>query len=130
MHPVVFESALSMENRLYPLFRISKNRWLPIARSFISNNPNESLDSVKSIHLYRQLLRLAVKYPSIKRDKVIDEIKFEFRSATNVDNPDELRKRKADAIRGISHLRKFTSFDENDSEWVIDLEQEPMPKPE
>lgn len=87
------------------------------------------LDSLKTLHIYRHLLRLAIKYPSIKRDKVIDEIQYEFRSSRNETDINEIRKQKETAITGISHLQKYTGFEESNSDWVVDLETDPMPMP-
>jgi hypothetical protein len=87
------------------------------------------LDTLNSLHIYRHLLRLAIKYPSIKRDKVIDEIQYEFRSNRNEIDIIEIRKQKEVAMAGISHLRKYTGFDEGTSDWIVDLETDPMPMP-
>lgn len=95
----------------------------------LSTDKSHPLDSLSTLHIYRNLLRLAIKYPSIKRDKVIDEIQYEFRSSRNETNIDEIRKQKETAVGGISHLRKYTGFESSMSDWVVDLETDPMPMP-
>ena len=97
-------------------------------RGFCSENKHP-LDTLDPLHIYRHLLRLAIKYPSIKRDKVIDEIQYEFRSNRNETDLIEIRKQKETAIGGISHLRKYTGFEKSASDWVVDLETDPMPMP-
>jgi hypothetical protein len=87
------------------------------------------LDSLSALHIYRHLLRLAIKYPSIKRDKVIDEIQYEFRSNMHEKDIDEIRKQKEVAMTGISHLRKYTGFENSSNDWIVDLETDPMPMP-
>ena len=87
------------------------------------------LDSLSSLHIYRHLLRLAIKYPSIKREKVIVEIQYEFRSNKGEEDINEIRKQKEVAMTGISHLRKYTGFEKSTSDWVVDLETDPMPMP-
>ena len=98
------------------------------ARGMCTGN-SHPLDSLKTLHIYRHLLRLAIKYPSIKRDKVIDEIQYEFRSSRNETDILEIRKQKETAIGGITHLRKYTGFEKGASDWVVDLETDPMPMP-
>lgn len=98
-------------------------------RSFcLDSTSTHPLDSLNTLHIYRHLLRLAIKYPSIKRDKVIDEIQYEFRSNRKETDIDEIRKQKETAITGITHLQKY-SFEKATGDWVVDLETDPMPMP-
>jgi hypothetical protein len=79
------------------------------------------------LHMYRQILRLAAAYPSIKRNSVREEIRFEFRQNRNEGDEAKLKLAKEKAIFGITHLRKYV-FDANSPDWVVNLEQEPMPQ--
>ena len=42
---------------------------------------------------------------------------------------DEIRKQKEVAMTGISHLRKYTGFENSSNDWIVDLETDPMPMP-
>lgn len=79
------------------------------------------------LHMYRQILRLAAAYPSIKRKSVREEIRMEFRQNKSETDEDKLQHAKEKAIYGITHLRKYV-FDIDSPDWVVNLEQEPMPQ--
>jgi hypothetical protein len=79
--------------------------------------------------LYRTILKLAFVYPSIKRQSIIMEIKHDFRINKNETDPIKLSDSIKKAVYGISHLQKYTNLDPKSTEWVIDLEKEPLPAP-
>ena len=89
------------------------------ARSYQTNAP-------PVLHVYRQILRLAKNYPSIKRDGVIEEIRLEFRENKIETDEKKVKLAMDKALFGISHLQKYV-FNTADAEWVVDLEKEPMP---
>lgn len=99
-----------------------------LIRGFCKDNTSHPIDSINTLHIYRHLLRLAIKYPSIKREKVIDEILYEFRSNRNETDINEIRKQKDTAMTGLTHLQKY-NFEKTTSDWVVDLETDPMPMP-
>mmetsp|Transcript_26728 Transcript_26728/g.39693 ORF Transcript_26728/g.39693 Transcript_26728/m.39693 type:complete len:117 (+) Transcript_26728:21-371(+) len=105
------------------IFKLSKT---PLIRTY-----QRSLCTVRKdiniLHIYRHILRYAAVYPSIKRDKVIKQIKIEFRENRNLKESEELEHAKEKAILGISHLRKYCDLDMKSNDWVVDLEKDPMP---
>jgi hypothetical protein len=82
------------------------------------------------VKIYRTILRLAIVYPSIKRQSLLMEIHDEFRVHKKETDPIVLSNAIKKAIFGITHLRKYSNIDKESSDWVIDLEKEPMPPPE
>ena len=53
----------------------------------------------------------------------------EFRENKTMTDPDKLNLAYEKAVRGLSQLQKYTSLRPNASEWVIDLEQDPLGGP-
>ena len=80
------------------------------------------------LHMYRQILRLAKSYPSIKRESVYEEIRIDFRLYKDEVDDKKVNLAKQKALFGISHLKKYV-FDMSSPEWVVNLEEEPMPRP-
>ncbi len=82
------------------------------------------------LKLYRTIIRLATIYPSIRRVQILTEIRTEFRAKKDETDPKRISNGIKQAIFGISHLKKYTNFDDTSSEWVVDLEKDPMPAPD
>lgn len=93
-------------------------------KRILSATPNEIL------RIYRTILKLAAVYPSVKRKSLIMEIKYEFHLNKTLDDPIKISDSIKKAIYGISHLKKYSELDPSSTEWIIDLEKEPMPPPE
>ena len=110
-------------NRSHVFIKVT-NGYLQSLRLFHSKN----VSYPPVLHMYRQILRLAKSYPSIKRESVYEEIRLDFR--LNKDERDEKKidQAKQKALFGISHLKKYV-FDMSSPEWVVNLEEEPMPRP-
>lgn len=98
-----------------------------IQRSFSTKILSASPHEIKK--LYRTILKLAFVYPSVKRQNLILEIKYDFRVNKNETDPLKLSDAIKKALYGISHLKKYSNLDPKSTEWVIDLEKEPMPAP-
>jgi hypothetical protein len=95
-----------------------------MSSKIISATPKEIL------RIYRTILRLVIVYPSVKRHSLLREIHDEFRTNKKETDPIVLSDAIKRAIFGITHLRKYSNIDQESSDWVIDLEKEPMPPPE
>lgn len=87
------------------------------------------------LHLYKKLLRSAAKYPSKNRWGIYQAIREEFRESVNLDPKAANTQKKIQvAFKGLSQLNQYseTSLSRGDSDspnWVVHLEQNPMPKP-
>jgi Complex 1 protein (LYR family) len=83
--------------------------------------------------LYRRLLRSAATYPSRNRKGIYQAIREEFRDHVHTTDPTKLQKQVFLAYQGLQQLRQFDEINMADSpdssNWTVNLEQNPMPKP-
>jgi hypothetical protein len=85
------------------------------------------------LQVYRQLLRSAETYPSSNRARIYQAIRDEWRENASLP-AEEAQEKVALAYKGLSQLRQFdvdtmTSGNPYSSNWNVQLEQNPMPKP-
>lgn len=59
------------------------------------------------LHVYRQILKAARFFPSIKRDRIIAEIKHDFRAKKDLTDPERLSHARELAERGLSDLQAY-----------------------
>ena len=81
------------------------------------------------LHLYRNIIKAAKRFPSRNRDKIVKEIRFEFRK-----NAKETDQAKVDqfvhlAKKGLGQLSMYSNLSGTQGGWSVTLDQEPMPKP-
>lgn len=81
-----------------------------------------------TLSLYRSILFCGKRFPSIKRDKIVLEIRHEFRKNKNLTDEREIAKCIAVATKGLSQLSMYTSLPKYSSNWSINLEENPMPR--
>lgn len=84
--------------------------------------------NVNIINLYRDILRAAKVFPSSKREKIIIEIKREFRANKLEEDSAKLDVYINIAKKGLQQLSMYTNLPRNSSSWSVDLEQDPMPR--
>eukprot|EP00775_Hariotina_reticulata_P005131 gene5131-5371_t len=60
-----------------------------------------------TLHLYRHILKAAKHFPSVKRHKLIQQIKEEFRENKNLTDPEKIGHCRAVAERGLSDLLAY-----------------------
>jgi hypothetical protein len=87
------------------------------------------MNRVDKLHLYKQILWHAKRFPSRNREKVYQEIRTAFRENKNLTDEKKIRKELEVAIQGLRQLSMYTRLDPNSSRWEVTMEQEPMPKP-
>jgi hypothetical protein len=80
-----------------------------------------------TLSLYRNILRQARIFPSIKRDKVAREIQDTFRLNRYETDPGKVRAAILLAEKGLSQLRSYTDLRNKKGNLEITLEQNPMP---
>jgi len=73
------------------------------------------------LRLYRNVLKAAQRYPSVKRDQLIADIKEEFRSNKYIQDPEELQKKIKIAQEGLGQLKMYTELDRSSNEWSLSL---------
>lgn len=80
------------------------------------------------VRLYRTILRLGSRFPSIKKDKMVEEIKAQFHRDKTLTDPQAIAKQLSIAERSVGQLRMYTDL--QGANWQVQLETEPMPRPE
>lgn len=63
--------------------------------------------NLSMLQLYRRILKAAKDFPSIKREKIIKQIKTDFRSNKVLMDSAVLEKRRAEAERGLANLEVY-----------------------
>lgn len=80
-----------------------------------------------TLRLYKDILFCAKRFPSIKRAKIVAEIRADFRAAKNVTDEKELKKLQATAIDGLGKLSMYTNLPKRSSNWDVYMDRQPMP---
>ena len=84
--------------------------------------------------LYKKLLRSAATFPSIKREKIYQAIREEWRDHVSLQDPDKTRIQIGIAYKGLDQLRQFdvmnmTGGNPDSPNWNVHMEENPFPKP-
>lgn len=79
------------------------------------------------LSLYRQILSAARQFPSIKRHKIVEEIRAGFRENKALQG-DELKVKLDVAIKGLGQLQQYTTLERGSTSWSVSLETTPMPQ--
>jgi hypothetical protein len=83
---------------------------------------------METLNLYRLILRSAKRFPSIKRHKIVEEIRQGFRENRTLPEGNERESALSVAIKGLQQLNMYSNLPKNAREWSVDLESQPMPK--
>nr|CCA17521.1 conserved hypothetical protein [Albugo laibachii Nc14] len=78
--------------------------------------------------LYRRILRLARRYPSIKRDAIINDIRMEFRESRDITTAAIIDHKIASANAGIKELLMYANLNPVDPNWTVEIGR-PSEKP-
>lgn len=73
------------------------------------------------LRLYRCTLKAAQKFPSIKREAIIRDIKEEFRKNMLLKDPNRIKEEIAVGVRSLEQLLEFAGLDQKNVEWAIQL---------
>ena len=101
------------DGRLLP--RRSLSRWTSIPSDYVNTRS-----------LYLNVLREAKRYPSVKRDAVVEEIRKGFRDHRDETDPSTIQRQIDIAINGLAQLRQFTRRDMNSPNWQYRTFQNPV----
>ena len=74
-----------------------------------------------TIHLYRAVLRSALRFPSRNKLAIVDEIKQEFRAHKTLTDDAEIAHRLNMARDGLDRLNAFSNMDKKSSNWQVSL---------
>jgi hypothetical protein len=81
-----------------------------------------------TLKLYKEILFSAKRFPSVKRAKIIEEIRVGFRESRNVTDPAQLQKLQAVAIDGLEKLSMYSHLSsKKTSAWSVTMDRQPMP---
>ena len=71
--------------------------------------------------LYRRILKAAARFPSIKRDAVVADIKREFRDHAALADPAAVRHELGVALRSLEQLEAYTGMHGSSADLVVSL---------
>lgn len=80
----------------------------------------------KMIALYRNIIRHARVYPSKSRDRVLKEIRVEFRKNAGETDPKKAGQQRQLAMKGLQQLMMYTTMDRSSMDMSVTLEQNPL----
>merc|ERR1712087_847042 len=76
----------------------------------VSPSPPTGMTRSSTLALYRQILRTASRWPSVKRSAVIEEIRSEFRANRSETEAAKVEGLLAQAHTGLTYLRSQTGL--------------------
>lgn len=82
----------------------------------------------RTLTLYRNILKGAKRFPSIKRLKIVEEIRIGFRENKNLVDEKILKKQLDIAYKGLEQLDVYNKLPKQSHSWEVNMEKEPMPK--
>ena len=88
------------------------------------------MDPNQVLGLYREILKAAKRFPSIKRDGMIEEIRREFRQNASETDEEARSKQLEVAVTSLGQLPAFTNLDSRAGNWAVKMQSAPMPKPD
>jgi len=75
-------------------------------------------------------MKAAKKFPSIKRNGIIKEIRESFRNNKGEKDPKKISDALNVANTGLAQLRMYSSLPTGEKSWVVDLNKNPFPMPQ
>lgn len=87
-----------------------------------------SLSRLERLTLYKRILKNAKIFPSIKRDKIYQEIRVEFRQNAILQDEKKIEQCWKVALTSLRQLEQYTKLDLKSQNLKVTMEQEPLPK--
>lgn len=87
------------------------------------------MEKQKLLSLYKAILSAARRFPSKKRDSIVKEVQYEFRVNKTESDKEKVLQQINIAIKGLGQLSMYSDLPKNASDWSVNLETTPMPKP-
>ena len=85
-------------------------------------------DRKNILKLYKLVLFNAKIFPSRNRDKIVQEIRNEFRANAKLQDELKIKECIELAERGLTQLTAYTRLREEQGDWSVDLEKNPLPR--
>lgn len=73
-------------------------------------------ETMHVVHLYRRILKAASRFPSIKRNDIIRDIKVEFRENKGLTDATVIQDKVAVAQRGAEELESYVSMESQEAD--------------
>ncbi|DBA00931.1 TPA: hypothetical protein N0F65_006131 [Lagenidium giganteum] len=73
------------------------------------------------VHMYRRILKLAARYPSIKRDAIIRDIKLEFHENKALTDAAVIEQKVLAARAGIAELAQYAGLNPQATNWTVEM---------
>ncbi len=87
------------------------------------------MNSKQILLLYRNIVKHAKVFPSIKRDGILREIRSEFRKNKSLMDPIKVNLELQKATEGLNKLMMYVNLEKRSANWVVNLERNPIPAP-
>lgn len=81
-----------------------------------------------TLSLYRSIIKAAKAFPSIKRNKIVEEIRVGFRANAKENDAAKVKASLDLATKGLSQLSAYTSLPKSSGNWSVNMDNEPMPR--
>lgn len=81
-----------------------------------------------TLRLYKEILYSAQRFPSIKRDNIVKEIKVSFRENRQMTDQKEIDKHLGMAYDGLSKLSMYSTLPKSSNTWAVNMDRQPMPR--
>lgn len=91
---------------------------------------SQAANRANILRLYKDILSSAKRFPSIKKFKIIDEIKVGFKQYKSSTDDNEIQARINLAVDGLSKLSMYSNLSHSSRSWVVNMDKQPMPKKE
>lgn len=79
--------------------------------------------------MYRRILKLAQRYPSIKRDAIVRDIRAEFHENKALTDAQQVREKLMAARAGIQELSQYASLHASALDWRVEVGRNALPTP-
>jgi len=86
------------------------------------------MSTVSTLQLYRQIIKAAKLFPSIKRHKLLQDIRLGFRENKELTGA-KVAEHLSIARKGLQQLSQYSLLPRNKGSWAVTMETDPMPKP-
>ncbi|EEY61797.1 uncharacterized protein PITG_13739 [Phytophthora infestans T30-4] len=81
------------------------------------------------LRMYRRILKLAQRYPSIKRESIIRDIKTEFHANKDLTDAQKIREELASVRAGITELSMYASLHPSLPNWSVEVGRDAIHPP-
>lgn len=81
------------------------------------------------VRMYRRILKLVQRYPSVKRDAIARDIRAEFHENKALMDAQKVREKVMAARAGIQELSQYASLHASALDWRVEVGRNALPTP-